>query len=338
MLEELLISPHANYKVTPDMHIWSWEVPIYLFSGGLTAGIIVFASIVMLMRREKEFPIAANVLPIWSLVIISVGMGALFLDLEHKLYVWNFYTAFQPLSPMSWGAWCLLIVYPVGLILAMATLRDGYPWAARLVDRFKWGALALDWASDNRRIAAWVGVGIGAFLALYTGVLLSAYGARPFWNSGVLAPLFLASGLSGAAALIVLLGRTEHERHVFTQVDLGLLIVEAALIILFVVSLLSGSRAQIEAAQMIMGGEHAVPFWLYFFLPGVLAPIIIELMELTGRRRAWMAIAPVLVLVGGYMLREQMTVLGQEASFHSYASAFDPALLDLLIPAGERSH
>ena len=43
-------------------------------------------------------------------------MGGLFLDLEHKLFLFRFYTTFQPASPMSWGAWILLLVYPVLLL------------------------------------------------------------------------------------------------------------------------------------------------------------------------------------------------------------------------------
>ena len=39
-------------------------------------------------------------------------MFALFLDLAHKLYVWRLYTTFQFTSPMSWGAWILILVYP----------------------------------------------------------------------------------------------------------------------------------------------------------------------------------------------------------------------------------
>ena len=42
-------------------------------------------------------------------------------------------------------------------------------------------------------------------LGVYTAILLSAFSARPFWNTGVLAPLFLVSGLSTAAALVALL-------------------------------------------------------------------------------------------------------------------------------------
>lgn len=331
MLEEILITPHANHYVTPEMHIWDWRVAFYLFAGGLTAGILVFASSVILMKREAEFRFASQILTVAAPVILGVGLFTLFLDLSHKLYVWNFYLAFVPTSPMSWGTWCLLLVFPLAILLPLATLRQGFPSVSAFVDRYEWGALALDLISDNRRVIAGFALILGAFLGLYTGVLLSAFGARPFWNSGVLAPLFLASGLSGAAALIALFAKSEHERHVFTQVDVGLLIVEASLIALFVVNLVTASAAHIEASGLILGGEYTVPFWLIFFLPGVLIPIGIELAELFGKRRAWMAVAPVLVLFGGYMLRSLMTELGQASSFHSYESAFDPALLELLI-------
>ena len=45
-----------------------------------------------------------------------------------------------------------------------------------------------------------LGIGLGA----YTGVLLGTLGARPAWSSAVLGPLFLVSGLSTGAALMML--------------------------------------------------------------------------------------------------------------------------------------
>ena len=38
MVEELLVTARHNYKVDPSLAIWSWEIPVYLFLGGLTAG------------------------------------------------------------------------------------------------------------------------------------------------------------------------------------------------------------------------------------------------------------------------------------------------------------
>ena len=43
---------------------------------------------------------------------------------------------------------------------------------------------------------------LGVVLGIYTGILLSAFGARPLWNSAVLGLLFLISGLSSAAAFV----------------------------------------------------------------------------------------------------------------------------------------
>ena len=40
MVEELLVTARHNYKVDPGLAIWSWEIPVYLFLGGLTAGIV----------------------------------------------------------------------------------------------------------------------------------------------------------------------------------------------------------------------------------------------------------------------------------------------------------
>ncbi len=46
---------------------------------------------------------------------------------------------------------------------------------------------------------------LGVMLGVYTGILLSALGARPLWSSALLGPLFLFSGLStGAATLHIL--------------------------------------------------------------------------------------------------------------------------------------
>ncbi len=71
--------------------------------------------------RFRNTRSACFVLPGLSLVLLSLGMLALFLDLEHKLYVWRLYTTFEPLSPMSWGAWILVLVYPA--LLANLLLR-----------------------------------------------------------------------------------------------------------------------------------------------------------------------------------------------------------------------
>ena len=332
MVEELLITTHQNPKVDPTLTIWTWEVSAYLFLGGITAGIIFFAAVLILMGREGDYYFTVHKLPLWAPIILSVGMLMLFLDLEYKVHVWRFYTSFQWTSPMSWGSWCLLLVYPVSILLVLFGLRQGYPRLTRLLERIPLVTRLIDFAIANKRTIAMWGVGLAVFLALYTGILLSSFSARPFWNSGVLAPLFLASGLSTAAALIVLFARNPHEQHMFVRVDLGLLVVEAALVILFIVNLATGTKVQLEALSLILTGPYALPFWLLFFVPGLVVPIVFEVLELRGRRRAWMAVTPVLVLFGGYMLRDVMVRAGQVSAFRSYENLYDPNLLGLLMP------
>ena len=68
MLEELLVTVRSNPKIDPSLGIWSWEIPAYLFMGGLTAGIMLFASLMVLLARDEEFPFVARKLPRKSVV------------------------------------------------------------------------------------------------------------------------------------------------------------------------------------------------------------------------------------------------------------------------------
>jgi formate-dependent nitrite reductase membrane component NrfD len=328
--EELLTTLRDNPGIDPVLSVWGWEIPLYLYLGGLTAGLMIFAAITVLMRREDQNPFAGRQAILWAPVILSVGMVFLFLDLTHKLYVYRFYTTFQPTSPMSWGSWFLVLVYPASIGLILATLRGGYPALAGYASRLPLVPAALDLAERLRRPFAVASLVSGVALGIYTGILLSAFHARPFWNSGVLGPLFLVSGLSTAAALIVLAARHHHEEKTFfTRVDIGLIVTELLLIALLLISLASGSGVQIEAMRMVLGGEYTVPFWVFFVGMGLLLPLVLEVLELKGIC-LWFIAAPVLVLVGGFVLRQITVDIGQQTTYQEYAQEFDARWLERL--------
>jgi formate-dependent nitrite reductase membrane component NrfD len=48
---------------------------------------------------------------------------------------------------------------------------------------------------------------LGVALGIYTGILLNTMVARPLWNSAILGPLFLVSGLSAGAAVMHIAAR-----------------------------------------------------------------------------------------------------------------------------------
>ena len=331
MVEEVLVTARFNPKVDPSLTIWSWEISVYLFLGGLTAGIMCFSAWALLAGKDKALPFAHDRFALWAPIVLSLGMTTLFLDLEHKLYVFRFYTSFQPASPMSWGAWILVLVYPVMVMQILSTLRRGYPRLAAWIEEAPFGVELLDVSQRYRRSIAWWSIPLGVALGIYTGVLLSALSARPFWNSGVLGVLFLVSGLSTAAALAIVAARNAGEKHFFARLDLTLIGVELILIALFLINLGTGMEQHLAAVHMVMGGTYTIPFWLWFVLPGLLIPLVLEIIELRGVR-GFAMLAPVLVLYGGFMLRFLTVELGQLSTWTDYGIQFDPQLLLRLTP------
>ena len=331
MIEEVLATARYNPKVDPTLGIWTWEIAFYLFLGGMAAGIMLFAAWAVLGRRQESLPFAHDRFALWAPIVLSLGMTTLFLDLEYKIHVFRFYTSFEPTSPMSWGAWVLVLIYPLMVVQILSTLRRGYPVLAGWLERVPGGGWLLDLSERQRRPIAWLVVPLAVGLGIYTGVLLSAFGARPFWNSGVLGPLFLVSGLSTAAVLPLLAGVGSGEKRFFEGSDMALIAVELTLIALFLISLATGAGQHLDALHLVWGGEYTVPFWLWFVLPGLLIPVLLEILALRGNRLSGMT-AAVLVVFGGFMLRYLMVEIGQVSTWTDYSVQFDPQLLQRLMP------
>jgi len=302
-----LTTTRANPLVDPGLHVWGWEIPVYLFLGGLVAGMMLISGYFLFSGRWRNTRSACYVLPGLSLVLLSLGMLALFLDLEHKRFVWRLYTTFEPLSPMSWGAWILLLVYPAllaNLLLRVpGPLRLLAPRLGELSDRLVARPAALRWIGAMNMI--W-----GGLLGVYTGVLLSALGARPLWNSALLGPLFLVSGLSSAAAFVHLFARDKTERELLAKADNGFLIAELVFIALFLVGLLSSTQAHVQAAGLILGGPFGAQFWVGVVGLGIVLPLIIQL-QAVEHRVAHTPVAPLLVIAGGLALRFVIVQAGQ---------------------------
>src|SRR5512145_3420010 len=206
MLE--LSPPRHTPLVDPQLSVWSWEIPVYLFLGGMVAGMMILAGAAMLRIARGDDPrrFFSVQAPLLAFVLINLGMGALFLDLAHKLYVWRVYLAFEPTSPMSWGSWVLLVVYGVLLVSALIRLHEAWPWLGARVPLLERASVAILARPALVSTLAWANIVLGVALGIYTGILLDTMVARPLWNSAILGPLFLVSGLSAGAALLHLAG------------------------------------------------------------------------------------------------------------------------------------
>ncbi|HEY7723839.1 MAG TPA: NrfD/PsrC family molybdoenzyme membrane anchor subunit [Anaeromyxobacteraceae bacterium] len=299
-------------QIDPVLHVWGWEIPVYLFLGGLAAGVMILSSLLALRKAERS-P-AARWLALAAPALVSAGMGALFLDLSHARFVWRFYLAFRWTSPMSWGAWILVAVYPVALLFALAALDDAQvERVAALARRVRLDGLvrrARALALPRAARLAWAHLGTGAALGVYTGILLSTLGARALWGSALLGPLFLVSGLSTGAAFLLLFPVRSDERRFLVRWDLLAIGLELAVLALFLVGLSTSGAAGREAAELILGGRFTAQFWTLVVIGGLLAPILLETLETRFRYRVT-AVAPVLVLVGGLALRWILVAAGQ---------------------------
>jgi formate-dependent nitrite reductase membrane component NrfD len=244
-------------------------------------------------------------------------MGALFLDLAHKQYVFRFYLTFRPLSPMSWGAWILLAIYPATVLLGLlglskAELEAVLRWPP--VRTFRLGGLiglSSDLAKRYEQGLLWANLVLGVGLGAYTGLLIGTLASRPAWNSIMLAPLFLVSGISTGAALMMLFPMTEEEKHALRTYDVAAILGELVLLGLFLLSLAaSGGETGREAAWLFLGGPFTTAFWTLVIFGGLLTPLVLEMLEAKRHLRATL-MAPVLILVGGLSLRWVLLLAGQ---------------------------
>jgi polysulfide reductase chain C len=289
-----------HFAGAPD---WTWYILFYFFFAGLAGGCYFLATLLRYWGTPADEP-AARLGFYVALPATLICPILLTLDLKRPLRFWHMLVnttpgdvgpIFRTGTPMSVGAWALLAASVFALVSFVdALVRDG---------RLRW--------SLARRLAAVLDGGVGRvwhvvgavlylFIASYTGVLL-AVSNQPVWSdSWALGGLFLASGLSGSAALIALLTRyraaAASSRGVLEIGARLFAALELLLLVVFVVTLIDDGTL-----------DTAFGFpWLLLWLVAVagMAPGLRDL-AIDGvriRARVW-ALAPWLVLAGVLALR-----------------------------------
>ena len=175
--------------------VWTWEIPLYFFFGGI-AGMSAVIALAAVLFHHVDVARAAMWLAAIAGAILSPIL--LILDLGRPHLFLNMLRVFKHRSPMSMGAWILSAfggcAVP-GLIALELHARQIFP-----------GPL-----DQLLRVAADVfifGSAIfGTLLATYTGVLLGATAIPAWFLHRTLLPIhFGTAGLGSAAALLELLG------------------------------------------------------------------------------------------------------------------------------------
>lgn len=311
MKEVTITSGRNMHLIDPGLEIWGWEVPLYLFIGGLVAGVLFFSALYYLRGKASEMRTVVSVTPLLAPVLLGLGLFALFLDLEYKLHVFRFYTNIRLESPMSWGSWTLAVIFPLSLIWAMIQLPSAFPsfkWP------YQWLERVVSVAGRYARLIAWLLIVYAILLGMYTGILLSAFNARPIWNTAILGPLFLVSGLSTGVALNLLFSKDKDEKHLLSRIDVMAIGVELFLIIHLFMGMLASTEIQIQAAGLFLGGPYTAAFWVFVVALGLLVPVLLEVFELRGKLAAT-RLPALMVLAGGFFLRYIIVEAGQVSSW-----------------------
>jgi polysulfide reductase chain C len=186
---------------------WLWWILFYFFFAGLAGGSYALATLLRLSGDARDEPAArigfyiSLLATIICPILLTADLGASWWKFWHMLVnvtPGDTGLNFKYWSPMSVGVWALLVFG----FFALVSAADAW-----LADR---RGRALLPAAINR-VFMIVGSVVGLFITSYTGVLLSVSN-QPVWSdTWMISGLFLASGLSGAAALITLLVRYRAE-------------------------------------------------------------------------------------------------------------------------------
>jgi hypothetical protein len=174
--------------------VWTWEIPVYFFVGGL-AGMSAVIALAAAIFHHVNVARAA----MW-VAAIGVGLSPilLILDLGRPHLFINMLRVFKPQSPMSMGVW-ILTAFGACAVLGLIALELHvlHTFTGAMDQFFRIAAGLLIFASAS----------FGMLLATYTGVLIGATAIPAWFLHRVRLPIHSGvAGLGSAAALLELLG------------------------------------------------------------------------------------------------------------------------------------
>jgi formate-dependent nitrite reductase membrane component NrfD len=314
---------------------WGFLIIAYLFLGGLSAGLFFVSALATWLQgnRGPAYPRVARLGAMLAPWPVAIGSALLVFDLGHWYRFYKLFVTFEWHSPMSIGAWLLAGFSLVTLVAFWAWLPQEpiSAFVKRLPRRLSF-LRSVDHPSRERfrRPLAMAGFPLAVGVGIYTGVLLGAVQARPFWNTNLVAQMFLFSALStGCAALILALsargaGLEPGEAKLLYSVDITLIVLELFIVLPYIIHGTLSPLSVQRALALILGGPFTFAFWGLFMALGLLLPLALELWEMRPvllekaalhPARGLAALSAALVLLGGLVLRYVFVYAGQMSSF-----------------------
>jgi formate-dependent nitrite reductase membrane component NrfD len=254
----------AEHFVRPPE--WTWWILLYFFFAGIAGGSYAIGTLLRLSGDARDeaaarvaFLVSAPATVICP-ILLTADLGASWSKFWHMLVnvtPGQTSLSFKYWSPMSVGAWALLVFgffAFVSFVDAWLSIRRGRPFLPMGLNR----------------VFNIIGALLALYIASYTGVLISVSN-QPVWSdTPTLGGLFLASALSGSAAIVALLIRNRpaasYSLGRLHQADGYFSVLEIALIIVFF--------ATVGAAGALSRELPWLPLWV-LALVGVAGSLVV---------------------------------------------------------------
>ena len=279
---------------------WGLYIVVFMFLVGVSAGglIVVAGSELVGSHRLESLNRLAVIV---SGTAVAAAAVSIIPDLGRPWLAWQMVVAPQPMSPLVWD----MLVISVYLGIAGVDL-----W---ILTRPKPMARWL-------RIMAMVTLPVAVLVHSVTAWIFGFLVARPFWNTAILAPLFISSALVSGTALVLIVAwivrrvsSWDPPSHIFQDLAKLLAWFVAVDFFLLLAELMTAYTSQttyhLAPLEMLFGGRQAPLFWGQLVL-GVVVPFLVYTNPRLRSRMGLLLGAAVLSVLGVFAKRVNILMPG----------------------------
>jgi dimethyl sulfoxide reductase membrane subunit len=283
---------------------WGFYIFSFAFFVKLSAGGLIVASSAEVFGIVSLKPLA-RLGVLTAAACIAVAAITIIPDLGRPDRAVNLFLHPNWRSPMIWDA------AVVGLYLLLAVIEL----------RLMFASPATEKRARQLRVLAFVGLPAAFALHSITAWIFGLQISRAFWNTALMAPLFVVSAiLSGTALITIIAGLLQKfagiklEEATWRNLG-GLMAISLAIDIFFLICeyltvLWAKVPSEMVALKMILpGGQFASLFWLEWVLGGAV-PFLLLVLPRTRRRVGAMVGSAALILTGVYAFQIELTTVG----------------------------
>ena len=287
-----------------DVVSWGLYIFTFAFFVGLSAGGLIMASGAEVFGVKALRPLA-RIGVLTAAVSVAIAAMTIIPDLGRPERIYNLLLHPRWSSPLIWDV-IIIICYFVFAVVDLWVLAGRRPSSQK---------------AKILRVLAYFGLPMAVLLHSITAWIFGLQISRPWWNTALMAPLFVTSAILSGTALVALVALAAHRfdrLHVPEETwraVCGLMAVAIAVDLFLVgsdyITLLWGNVPRERAALdlILPGGSWQALFWLEWIVGG-LVPFVLLVVPRFRSRLSLVAVASVLVLVGVYAFRIELVVGG----------------------------